>query len=353
MSVTPGIIRRLPKSDLHSHTDGSVPARELFAIAKRHRRRILTPTGRELLTAESFRRYIRGVGYDNLLEDILDRFFPIVGLMQTEEVLRDVGFAYVRELEKHNVAYAEGRFAPQYHTREGLTCEQAIAGMAEGLREGSERYGVPTKLIVAIGRETDGFSAEKVARAAVSSRDAVALDLGGPEEGNPPGRFREAFRIATRGSLKKTVHAGEGAGSLRQNLSNIRSAIVDLETHRVGHAIDISKDPSLVELARERSVTLEMNPVSNVVLKKIAGPRDLRIDYLMKSGIHVTVNSDDPALWPSGSIKDVLLEVCRSYSFGLAELDRLLTDSFLGSFATQREKEALMDEYSWARGRSA
>ncbi len=353
LPISAELIRGLPKSDLHSHIDGSVPARELFAIAKRHKRKILIRSGRELPTSDSLRRHVRGTGYQNLLEDILDRFFPIVGLMQTEEILREVGVAYAGELKKHNVAYAEGRFAPQYHTREGLTLGQAIASMAEGLREGSETYGVATNLIVAIGRETDSLHAEKLARAAVESRRAAAIDIGGPEKGNPPGKFSAAFRIATKGGLKKTVHAGEGAGSVRQNLSNIRAAMEDLGAQRIGHAIDIWRDPSLVELAKERSVTLEMNPVSNIVLKKIKDPRDLKIDLLMKSGLRVTVNSDDSALWPRGRIDDVLLKVCASYGFHMAELDRLLGDSFLGSFASPREKEALIDDYSRARSRLA
>lgn len=353
LPVTASLVKRLPKSDLHSHIDGSVPAEELFAIAKNHGRKVTSSSGRVLRSPGDLANHVRGSGFHHMLEDIVSRFYPIVGLMQTEQILRDVGLAYVKELKDHNVAYAEGRFAPQYHTREGLTHRQAILSVAEGLEEGSERYGVQTNLIVAIGREASPETGNDVARAAVGSGKVVALDLSGAEELIPLEKFSEAFRIGTKAGLKRTVHAGEGAGSLVQNLTNIRTAIEVLGAQRVGHAIDISKDPALVRVALERRVALEMNPVSNLVLYKIRDFRELGIDGLLASGVWVTLNSDDPALWPRGSIDDVLARVCRSYGFGLSELDTLITNSFKCSFASERVKEGLLEDYARARRRAA
>ena len=351
MPVSTSLVRRLPKADLHSHIDGSLTPRELFAIARRHRRRITTSSGVVLQTPTELADHVRGGGYEALLENIVERFHPIVGLMQTEEVLRDVGVAYVRGLRRHNVIYAEGRFAPQYHTREGLSYPEAIAAFSEGLEEGSEKYGVTAKLIVAIGREASPKTGNNVCRAAVRDRRVVALDLGGPEQGNPPERFREAFQIATEAGLNKTVHAGEGAGSDSQNFSNIRTAIEVLGAQRVGHAIGIARRPDLVRLAIERKVDLEMNPISNLVLRKIRDIRELGINRLLHSGLVISVNSDDPGLWTGGSMDEVLTAVCRSYDFGLEELDKLITNSFSSSFASAKEKGALLDEYSRARTR--
>jgi adenosine deaminase len=343
------LIRRLPKADLHSHIDGSIPASELYAIAERHGRGLTTPSGRKLRAPEDLMRHLRGNGYSSMLEEIVDRFYPIVGLMQTEEILRDVGSSYVGTLKAQNVSYAEGRFAPQYHTREGLTLRQAIESMADGLAEGAEKYGVNVNLIVAIGRETAPEKGIAIARAAIDSGKAVALDLGGPEENNPPEKFRKAFQAATAAHLKKTVHAGEGAGSKSQGLANIWTAVELLQADRVGHATDAWRDPALVDLLGERHVALEMNPVSNLILRKIRNVKDLGIDRLMRSGLGVTVNSDDPALWPGGSVNEALRKVCSAYGFGFEELDRLITNSFECSFTAATEKQRLLDEYSHAR----
>ncbi len=344
-------LKALPKADLHSHIDGSVSPRRLFQIAGRHSRKLLTPSGRELGSVTAFMRFVEGEGYDSLLENVVDRFYPVTGLMQSEETIREVGVAYVREQKEDGVAYAEGRFAPQYHTREGLSLGRVISSMASGLSEGSETYGVKTGLIVAIGRESSQALGVDVARAAYESRLAVALDLGGPEAGNPPQKFSHAFALAADHGLKLTVHAGEGAGSRRRNLANIEAAITQLRADRLGHAINLAEDRRLTDLVRQKSVTVEMNPVSNLALGKIGDLRELGITRLLAEGVRVTVNSDDPALWARGRLSDVYASVCESYRFGSRDLDRLVENSFRGAFLAEREKEALLDVYRSARRR--
>ena len=344
-------IRKLPLADLHSHIDGSVSLRELFRIAQNHHRRILTPKGSELDNVTGFMRYVVGDGYGSMLDNIVDRFYPMTGLMQTEETIRDVAIEYVREQREDGVVYAEGRFAPQYHTREGLSFRDAIASMADGLREGAERHGVKTALIVGIGRETTASRGAQVARAAAGSGVVAALDLCGPEAGNPPRRFREAFRIASNAGLRATVHAGEGAGSTRLNMAYMKEAIGELGADRLGHAIPLSKSNSLIESVRSKSIAIEMNPVSNLVLRNIGDLRELAIDKLLERGVPVSINSDDPSLWPRGHLPEVYHRVCEVYGFGFSELDRLAENSFEGSFASSKDKAWLALQYGEARRR--
>lgn len=352
-TASAGDIEKLAKVDLHSHIDGSVPIRELLRISRLRGRKLLTPDGVEITTASGLADHVRGNGYDSLLDDIVNRFYPITNLMQTQEVLRDVGVAYADELSSQKVIYAEGRFAPQYHLREGLTVDEVIQSLQEGLAEGSERFGVKISLIVAIGRESGQKTAEEIARAAVRNRAVVALDLGGPEAGHPPERFEKAFAMAGAAGLKKTVHAGEGAGSVQQNLANIRTAIDKLGADRVGHAIDLASDEGLIELAVARGITVEMNPRSNLVLNKIRSYNDLRIDRLLSKGVLVTVNSDDPALWPHGAIGDVIYGVCRAYHFGLEKVDELISNAISGAFVGESEKGTLRERYAESRRKLA
>lgn len=342
-------IQELPKVDLHSHIDGSVPIRELFRIARLRGKKLLTPQGSELTTAASLAEHVRGSGYETMLDDIVNRFYPITRLMQTQEVLRDVGVAYAKTLKDENVMYAEGRFAPQYHLLEGLTVEEVIQSMQEGLAEGSERFGVKINLIAAIGRESDQKTADSIARAASSNRMVVALDLGGPEVGNPPEKFTKQFALASAAGLKKTIHAGEGAGSTAQNLENIRTAVAEMGADRIGHAIDLVKDEELTRLAVEKRVSVEMNPRSNVVLGKIKSPADLGIDRLLKRGVSVTVNSDDPALWTHGGVAEVIHQVCRSYHFGLEAIDSLVSNAVDGAFIGANERKSLHERYAESR----
>jgi len=284
-----------------------------------------------------------------MLDNIVDRFFPITGLMQTEETIREVGISYLEGQKRDGVAYAEGRFAPQYHTREGLSLRDVIRSMAAGLAEGAERFGVETALIVGIGREVSPNAGRKVAEAAAGSGLVTALDLCGPEAGNPSSKFTNAFGVARASGLKLTVHAGEGAGSMVQNLRNMEDAILLLGADRLGHAIPLAGSDKLLKLVLERHVAVEMNPVSNLVLGNIKSLEDLALDRLLRLGVDVSVNSDDPALWPRGHLPDAYFQVCRAYGFGFKELDRLVSNSFEGSFASRRGKERLAQAYCEAR----
>jgi len=345
MPPTLSTIRRLPKVDLHSHIDGSLPPSELFRIARKFHKKILTPKGSELQSVTAVMRYVRGDGYSSMLENVVDRFYPITSLMQTEDVLREAGSSYVKTQCDDGVAYAEGRFAPQYHTKEGLSMEDVIASMAEGLAEGSERYGVKVNMIAAIGRESTTRFGEAVARAVVNSKKAVALDLGGPEAGNPPERFLKAFELASASGLKATVHAGEGAGSIEQNLKNIMTAIDLLGANRVGHAIHLVQSEPVVQLVKEKSIAIEMNPISNLVLQKITSLNELGLDVLLRNEVMVSVNSDDPALWPRGNLSQVYATVCRAYGFRRLELGRLVENSIRGSFTSDQEKNELLEDF--------
>jgi len=230
--------------------------------------------------------------------------------------------------------------------------EEVLESMAEGLDEGAEKHGVKTALIAGIGRETSPARGAEVARAAARSRLVVALDLCGPESGNPPRKFRDAFRIGAASGLRATVHAGEGAGSVRRNLAYMGEAIHELGAQRLGHAIPLSRSRRLLRTVLSKRIAIEMNPVSNLVLRNVGDVRELAVDRLLHQGVLVSVNSDDPALWPRGHLPDVYHAVCEAYGFGFAELDALFRNSVEGSFASARDKAWLVQMYQEARRRA-
>jgi len=94
-----------------------------------------------------------------------------------------------------------------------------------------------------------------------------------------------------------------------------------------------------------------MNPVSNLTLHRIPSLRGLGLDRLLSSGVTVSVNSDDPSLWPNGSLSENFVGVCNAYNFSLEEVDALISNSFSAAFASDEEKEALREEYRRARSR--
>mgnify|MGYP000965397275 CR=1 FL=1 len=253
---------------------------------------------------------------------------------------------HVDYLKKNNIVYAETRFAPQYHMKKGLSLGQVIGHVLEGLSERSRETGVVVKLIVCIGREMDGEKSVEVARAALEFQDrgVVALDLACWETPYPPERHRKAFELTFDSSLKRTVHAGEMCPKEEQNLRNIHTAITELKANGLGHAIPLHKryyrGVDLIEMIVERGIRLESNPISNLVVTSLRSVEDLHLDKLMAEGVAVTLNSDDPAMWPDGSLSHNLYVVAECH--GLPFIFKALECSVQTAFGLTPEQKKRM-----------
>lgn len=70
-----------------------------------------------------------------------------------------------------------------------------------------------------------------------------------------------------------------------------------LGTERIGHGYGLAKHPKLIELIKERNVTIEINPVSNQVLKLVDDFRNHPASILMAQNVQVVIAPDDPSFW--------------------------------------------------------
>src|SRR3989442_3929107 len=140
-----------------------------------------------------------------------------------------------------------------------MTQAQVIESMLEGLKAGCEETGVQANLIVAFGREVGiGLAEEAVSQALrYEGRGVVGIDLGGKEEGNPPERFQSAFKLTLGSKLRRTAHAGEGAGSVDQSLRNIRNSIILLRADRIDHAVNLANAKAPVTPVIERGAPIK------------------------------------------------------------------------------------------------
>lgn len=124
-----------------------------------------------------------------------------------------------------------------------------------------------------------GLASLQVVGAAVKARremdlPVVGIDLAGPEKGNPPIHHRDAYMLAQRNFLNKTVHAGEAYGP-----ESIFQAITELGAGRIGHGTSLFKPDAitdtsivnrelyvndLVQFIANRRITMEVCLTSNM-----------------------------------------------------------------------------------------
>ncbi len=287
----PGI-KDLPKVVLHDHLDGGVRAQTVADLAAEIGYDDLPAVGGPAL-AEWFYQ-----GGSPSLESYLEAFRHTFGVMQTPAALHRVAYEAVADHAAEHVVYAEIRFAPSLHMARGMTRDEVITAVLEGLAAGTEEYGVPTGLIIDALRQDDDSEEVALAAARFVGRGVVAFDLAGPERGFPAPLHAPACRIARDAGLHLTIHAGEGDG-----VDSVAGAL-EVGAERLGHGVRIVEDVEVVDgLAtgmgpvaaevRHRSITLEVCPSSNLDTGMYPSPEAHPLGVLHRAGFAVTLNTDN------------------------------------------------------------
>jgi adenosine deaminase len=98
-----------------------------------------------------------------------------------------------------------------------------------------------------------------------------------------------------------------------------------------------------MRLLAESGVTLTACPISNVRLRVVPTMERSTIGTLMRAGVAVTVNSDDPAYF-GGYIGDNYRAIAAALDLGVDDVRQLAVNAINGSFATAERKRELMAE---------
>jgi len=286
------LVRSLPKVALHDHLDGGVRPETVLDLAASEG--IAVPEA----DADRLASWFFDAADSGSLPRYLDTFDVTTSVLQTAEALRRVAREFVEDMASDGVVYAETRWAPEQHTRGGLSLNEAVTAVQRGLDEGMAlvaALGTPvhTRQILASMRQFEPTLTIAQLVADWLGRGVVGFDLAGPEEGFPASRFRDAIDCVRSAAGHVTIHAGEAAG-----LDSIRDA-VDCGAERIGHGVRLIEDVSggelgpLAQLVRDGNITLEVCPTSNLqtgVAKSLAHHPFVR---LMELGLPVTLNCDN------------------------------------------------------------
>lgn len=121
--------------------------------------------------------------------DIVQRFSNTTGVMQSRETLMLAAESWVRELAKEGYKYVEVTIAPQYHVFCGLTEEEAVAALIEGIKRGETQYPkIEVNLLFTVGREVSPEEGVRLVEAAArcDRNYVVGIGLVCDEAGHPP-----------------------------------------------------------------------------------------------------------------------------------------------------------------------
>lgn len=322
---------KLPKVDLHLHLDGSVRPETILELARE--KGVALPAADRL----SLLPHMQVQGDCASLNEYLSKFAFVGAFLHSSGALERVACELVEQAAAQRCKYVEVRFAPQLHRGEGLSTEEVIHCVLEGLKRGEAAYGVKARgIAVCLRSHSDRHNVETIEAAArFVDRGIVAVDLAGDEASFPAGRFADVFALARKRDIPITIHAGEAAGP-----QNIYDAVTKLGASRIGHGVRLREDERTHRLIRAKRIPLEMCPISNIQTKASPNWSAYPIRSYFEDELHVTVNTDNLTVSDTSLEKEyaMLEEHC---AFRPDEIARLILNGVDAAFLPDGEKREL------------
>lgn len=321
----------LPKIELHCHLDGSLRVETAIELAKKEGIKL------ESYDYDKVKELLVIPEECNSLDDYLKRFDLPVSILQRPENLERVAFELMEDANKENVKYIEIRFAPLFHLEKGMTQEEVIASVIKGIRKAEELYDIRGNVILSCLRHHSVDSVYEVIEAGKKfiGKGVVAIDLAGCELENFVKPYEEVMKVAREAGFRVTIHAGEtGYGK------NVRDAIELLGAERIGHGLFIFNDEEAYNLVKDKGVTLEMCPKSNIDTKGVAKYEEHPIYKYHKDDIKVNLSTDNRTV-SNITLTEEFENVDKAFNIDFEDYKKIYLDSVDASFCTDELKEQL------------
>jgi len=383
------VIVKLPKTDLHVHLGGSMRLETLIYLAGKDG--VNLPS----YTVQGLREKVFRETY-NSLEEYLKCFVHLGAVMQKPENLTRIAYELAIDNQNEGVRYIEVRFAPQRYAGGEMDLSQVIDAVNNGLSRaklefnssevvvsGAEPpfdYGIIACAMRCFTKHSSryfsdifsvhsnsppdrifGLASLELAGAVVKARrrrgiPAVAIDIAGREKGYPPIHHREAYMLAHRNFLNRTVHAGEAYGP-----ESIFQAITELGADRIGHGTSLFNPEAisdssikdrqryvddLVRFIADRRVTIEVCLTSNMqTAPELHHLEDHPFRMMMDNRLSCTICTDNRTVSRT-TVTDEVYKAVNAFNLSLNQLKNLIAYGFKRSFFphTYSEKRAYVKQ---------
>ena len=320
----PGVLRRMPKAELHIHIEGSLEPELIFKLAERNHVELPYADVEALRAAYDFKD----------LQSFLDIYYAGASVLLKEEDFFDMAWAYLERAAADNVVHAEIFFDPQTHTARGVPFETVIKGLHHACQRAHQEFGLSAKLILCFLRHLSEEDAFATLEAALPYRHHfIGVGLDSSELGHPPAKFERVFARCRELGLHVVAHAGEEGPP-----EYIRDALDLLGAERIDHGVQAVHDPELMRRLAHERVPLTVCPLSNIKLCVFPSLDKHNLKALLDAGLCVTVNSDDPAYF-GGYVNDNYLRLFEALDLSPKHAYQLAFNSFEASFADAATKK--------------
>jgi adenosine deaminase CECR1 len=169
------------------------------------------------------------------------------------------------------------------------------------------------------------------------------INMAGREDDNRgyPSRFTEVFDEMLRKytGIGISIHAGEAEKPDSYIADTLR-----LGATRIGHGCNLIRSQETLQQMRAAGHLVEINLISNHLLKYVPDPDQHPFPIYMRQGIPCCLNTDDRGMWDSNLTDEYMLAVTR-FNLSWDEVVKLSRNSLTHSFLNEQERPQLMTSF--------
>jgi adenosine deaminase len=273
------------------------------------------------------------------LGSVLNKFLDTQLLLGSEEILERVAYEACVDAYNEGIRILELRYAPTFvrYRHEHLSFEKIHLAFVRGIQRAEKELPIAVGLICIIQRILSVKDAENVTDFAIEHKDTfLGLDIADNEDGFDSKPFSPFFIKAKKAGLGITAHAGEV--NVPKAPRYIRDAVEHLGAVRIGHGVQVYRDPEMLKYVRDHGLVLELCLTSNFLTQAIPGEMKKHpFRKLLEEGVKATINTDDPGIFATDMVREYEL-LHKLFDFGEAEFSLCNATAFEASFIPKAKK---------------
>jgi adenosine deaminase len=322
-------ITQMPKVELHVHLEGSVKPETLIKLAQKYD--VLLPAN----NLDELRDWYVFKDFSHFIEV----YSTISKCFRQADDIELIAREFLIGQAEQNIRYSEVTFTPySQYINNGLGFHEQMDAVNRARLWAQKELGVQMAVIVDIPRLVSPKEGELIADWVIERYGdgmLIALGLGGPEKGNPPAKYQAAFDKVRKQGIPCILHAGETEGP-----ESVWQALNVAGSLRLGHGVRAIEDPALVAHLREMQTPLEVCPTSNVCLKVYPSIAEHSLPLLLKEGLYITINSDDPPMFNT-TLTNEFIQLQKQFDWDADLIERLTMNALYASLLPSKQKEEM------------
>lgn len=325
----------IPKTEIHCHLEGAIRTQTIIDIAREYNLKLPSYEAGEL------DKHVKV--YDQLinLEAVLQAFGIFQNSITSPAIFERIAWELFEDCAKQNIKLFEVRFSPDWAFHgHGLNWDACLDGLLQSKERAEKEFDMAIGIIAITSRGMGAESCIKTVDWAIRHKQHIqAVDLADGELLYPMSNFATPILKAKNAGLKVTIHTGEDTPA-----SAVWDTIHTFQPDRIGHGIHSIQDMKVVELIKERNLTLEVNPWSNYLTNSVRSIEEHPLKKLFDLGVRVTINSDDPEVLETNVNNEYRIahEVLGMSMADIAVCNRY---AFESSFIEDSAKQRIWDKY--------